>query len=476
MLLAVAAPSAVSCGAEDDGGIVVDTAGGDAGVDCGNGTVEEGEECDGSDDCTPMCTIHECGDALLGPGEKCDDGNDADGDACTSSCELGPDAIVDIALAEYYTCAVSLSSRVKCWGSASNGRLGQVGYSEHIGDDEHPSDWDDVPVADDVVELVAGREHVCALRESGGVICWGYNSSRQLGYGHDVNVGFDESPADAGNLAVTDVAALAAGNSHTCALGSGGDVTCWGSGGSGRLGYGNDSMSTADGELAGSHGPVALPGAAVQIAAGADHTCARLEGGDVVCWGNNSNGQLGTGNPDNVGEVDTPAGLSPIDLGGKAVDIDAGNSTTCAVLEDGGVRCWGANNSGQLGNGESMDVGDRKTPAEDGVVMFEGEAQTVRLGSSHACVTADDGKIYCWGSRDKLGYSGADQRALPGPPVSLGVDASHVEVGFQHSCAITASAGVRCWGDNTGFKLGDPEVGGSTSILDPSMNPDVEIF
>ena len=462
----------MACG-DDGGGVVYDSADGPSGA-CGNGMVEEGEACDGGEDCTAVCTLHECGDALLGPGEKCDDGNEEDDDGCTNACVLGPAAIVDIALAEYYTCALSLSSRVKCWGSADNGRLGQPGYAEHIGDDEHPSDWEDVAVADDVVELVAGREHVCALRDSGNVICWGYNGSRQLGYDHNENVGFDESPAEAGDLALAGVTALAAGDGHTCALARGA-VSCWGSNNAGQLGYG-DTMASGEGTAAGSRGPVPLTGDVVQIAAGASHTCARLEGGDVICWGSNAHGQLGTGNPESIGDDETPSGLSPIKLGGDAVDIDAGGDTTCAVLDDGGLRCWGANIRGILGNGDTADVGDRKTPEEQGVVLFDGDAVQVQVGTAHACATASDGKIYCWGSEKRVGYPDADFEALPGRAVALGVDAIAVKIGLEHTCAITSAAGVRCWGRNTGFRLGNPEISGSAAVLQPSKYGDVAVF
>ncbi len=475
LALALSGPAmVVSCGG-GGGETVVDTAGGDSSASCGNGVVDEGEMCDGGDDCSSACTFHECGDGMLGPGEICDDANDEDGDACTSSCELGPEAIVDIALAEYYTCALSQNSRIKCWGAADNGRLGQPGYSESIGDDEPPSDWDDVDVADDVVELVAGREHVCALREAGTVICWGYNGNWQLGYGHSMDVGDNESPAEAGDLPFSGIAQLAAGYSHTCALSTAGEVTCWGTGGSGRLGYG-DTMGTRDEQPAGTLGAVPLPGTAVEITAGEAHTCARLEGGDVLCWGSNSHGQLGTGNPDDLGDDETLANAATIDLGGKAVDIDAGANTTCAVLDDGGVRCWGRNNSGILGNGDTMDVGDRKTPAEEGVVMFEGEAEQVKVGVGHACVLSES-RIYCWGANSRVGYNDESYNdQLPGTAVKLATEASHVEIGLEHSCAITSAAGVRCWGSNTGGRLGDPEVSGSTTIKDPSGNADVDIF
>jgi len=472
-VLAAALVATLGCGA-NDGGVVVESAGGDVSASCGNDVVDEGEECDGTDDCTSECLVNVCGDGFLGAGEQCDDANGEDADSCTAQCELGPQAVLDIAMGEYHVCAVSLSGAVKCWGASDYGRLGQPGYDENIGDDEAPSDWDDVEVASGVVELVAGSDHTCALLDSGRVACWGYNNGRQLGYDHNDNVGDDETPASAGDVGLAGVIGLAAGDTHTCALLSGGDVTCWGQGAS-ALGYG-DSMSSMDGDTAGSLGLVSLQGPAAEITAGNSHTCARLESGEVTCWGANESGQLGTGQPDAIGDDEVPSSIPTIDLGGTAVDIDAGWHTTCAALSDGSARCWGSNSSGQLGNGGTEDVGDRKTPAEEGVVLFDGEAIGVEVGKSHACAITAAGSVHCWGTGQYLGYEDYESRAQPGRAVALGVGATALEIGAETSCAVTKSAGVRCWGGNVGGVLGQPEAGGYSSTSDPATHGDIDIF
>lgn len=461
----------------NDGGVVVESAGGDVVASCGNGTVEDGEECDGSDDCTTMCTQHVCGDAILGPGEACDDANEEDGDACTASCELGPEAILDIALGENHTCAVSLDSRVKCWGASNSGTLGQAGYDENIGDNEPPSDWDDVLVADDIVQLVAGHVSTCAVRGSGTAICWGSGGSGKLGYETTDSVGDDETPAEAGDLPLQGIDSMALGRGHSCALLDSGDVTCWGSNEAGQLGYG-DVISWVEGDFAGSRGPVALSEPAVEITAGERHTCARLQSGDVTCWGGNNVGQLGTGTPDSVGDDETPASVGTIDLGGKAVDIDTFWNTTCAVLDDGGLRCWGANTDGQLGNGDemSMNIGDRKTPAEAGVVQWDGEAVSVQVGTSHVCAVTAQGTAHCWGHRNRVGYNDPDDSRLPGPQALVGSDLKRLEIGKDHTCAITGSAGVRCWGTGARQLLGYPEYTDNRALTDPTSLGDVDVF
>jgi len=461
----------------NNGEAVIDTAGA-PGAMCGDGIVEAEEECDGDDNCTDQCTEHRCGDGILGPGESCDDANEEDGDACNTSCELGPAAIVDVSLGEFHTCALSMDGRVKCWGSNDLGRLGQVGYDEHIGDDEPPSDWDPIDVADDVVALVSGYDHNCALRSSGNVVCWGSGHSLATGYGTGEHIGDDESPSSVGDIMLSGIDTITAGNAHTCALADG-QVYCWGLDNSGQLGYG-EATSSVEGDTPMTRGAVPLDGTVVELTAGQYHTCARMDSGDVTCWGSNASGQLGTGNPDNIGDDEPASAAGPIDLGGKAVDIDAFWDTTCAVLDDGGVRCWGSNNSGVLGNGDEqqMSIGDRKTPAEEGVVQFEGTAVAVEVGKDHTCVLADDARVHCWGDDDNVGYDDDEFVSVraPGAAASIGADVTKIVSGLEHVCAIVATGGVRCWGSNTGGMLGYPDVSSNTIKTVPSENGDVDVF
>src|SRR5207244_379546 len=128
------------------------------------------------------------------------------------------------------------------------------------------------------------------------------------------------------------------GRSHTCALLEGGTVRCWGEGLSGSLGYGNVN-NIGDDESPASAGDVDVGGTVVQISVGAAHTCALLEGGTVRCWG--ANLQLGYGNMNIVGDDETPASVGDVDVGGPAVQLAAGGFHTCVVLDGGAVRCWG---------------------------------------------------------------------------------------------------------------------------------------
>ena len=163
--------------------------------------------------------------------------------------------------------------------------------------------------------LSAAGLRTCALTMAGGVRCWGYGSMGQLGYGNTLNVGDDEAPATAGDVNVgTPVVQLAAGEYHTCALLQNGNVRCWGNGNFGALGYGN-TLDIGDDEVPATAGDVNLGAPVVQLAAGEYHTCALLQNGNVRCWGSGLYGALGYGNFDNIGDDEAPAIAGDVNIG-----------------------------------------------------------------------------------------------------------------------------------------------------------------
>jgi alpha-tubulin suppressor-like RCC1 family protein len=191
--------------------------------------------------------------------------------------------------------------------------------------------------------LVAGWNHTCGLTSSGNAFCWGLNSQGQLG---------DGSTLDrlVPTLVRGSVRSLVAGSAHTCGT-SNGTVLCWGWNAYGQLGDGSTEDKAQPGQVQG------LPGRATELAAGAVHTCALVEGGDAFCWGQNVSGQLGDGTNENRAR--------PVPVVGehRFVDLDAGGALTCATTADGARYCWGLNSSGQLGDGSRV---SRTTPTRAG--------------------------------------------------------------------------------------------------------------
>ena len=256
--------------------------------------------------------------------------------------------------------------------------------------------------------------------------------------------------------------AVSAGQEHSCAIRNDGQIVCWGRGGSGRLGYGN-TQNVGDDESPGSVGPVNLgPGRTARaIAAGALHTCAILDSGQVKCWGRGDDGQLGSGSRANVGDDELPSSVGVVDLGpGRtATAIAAGDRHTCVILDTGQVECWGRGQFGRLGYGNTKSVGDDETPASVGPVdLGPGHtARAITAGWAHTCVILDNGLVRCWGSGGAWLGNGTERNVgdneTPGtiPPVSLGRwrVARAISTGYSHTCAVLDNRRVRCWGENS---------------------------
>jgi alpha-tubulin suppressor-like RCC1 family protein len=280
------------------------------------------------------------------------------------------------------------------------------------------------------VAISAGGDHTCALLDNGRVRCWGSGANGRLGYGNTNDIGDNETPGSVGPVFLGTgrrAVAISAGGGYTCAILDTGALRCWGLGADGRLGYGNTN-DIGDTETPGSVGPVNLGAGrkAVALSAGGAHACAILDTGSVRCWGPGATGRLGYGNTDDIGDTETPGSVGPVNLGTgrKAVAISAGGAHTCAVLDTGAVRCWGFGGSGQLGYGNTNPIGDNETPASVGPVDLGTGRRAVAIstGSVHTCALLDNGRIRCWGYaiNGELGYANTNNIGDNESPASVG--------------------------------------------------------
>ncbi len=443
---------------------------------CGDGFVQEGvEDCDdqngdNTDDCIDTCEAAVCGDGYVQDGvEECDDGNEVDADACKNDCTVPPGA-KSVALGWYHTCAVTQAGTVHCWGLNNFGQLGQ-GNTVTIGDNELPKTIPPVDVGAVVSAVTAGESHTCALTLGGTVRCWGRSNVGQLGYGSVNSIGDNEKPSVAGDVDVGGtVTQISAGRDHTCALLDNGAVRCWGASTYGQLGHSN-VVTIGDNEIASAAGDVKVGAPAIQIAAGEYFTCALLDTNKIRCWGYGMNGSLGYGNLNNIGDNEFPSAAGPMNLGVDATAIAAGRRHACAITTAQNVRCWGLNGNGQLGYGHINTIGDNEQPNVSGDVNINGDkAIGLALGFAHACALVQPDKVRCWGqaTSGQLGQGntlqiGDNEQPSVIAPIDVGAPLTGVASNNNHICGRTATGGVRCWGLNMNGQLG---YGKTTNIGD----------
>ncbi len=398
---------------------------------------------------------HEHACALLATGAvTCWGGNGSGqlgtGDTMTRTSPSAPLAFDDgfvpsgLVLGDDHSCAMTAAGRAKCWGSDAQGQLGPP-----VTGDLHAPGPDLRLRGRPVQTIAGGGDHTCAIFQDGRLSCWGRNSEGQLGLGDVINRG--DGPGQMGDALPTvdlgpgaSAIAVAAGRAHTCAVLATGEVTCWGAGGAGQLGQGTQAALLAPAA------PVALPKAATAVATGDDFSCALLSDGRVICWGEGARGQLGTG--DAAGRL-TPAPV--VGLADKALEIVAGDHHACARLENHQLACWGANDRGQLGIG---DTADRMKPAS--VTPGGHRPISVSARGDATCALLDDGEIKCWGANDRgqLGLGDAMDRLVPGAAVDLGTGHSSaaLSLGGAFTCALLGTQQAKCWGDNRSNQLGAP--------------------
>jgi alpha-tubulin suppressor-like RCC1 family protein len=285
--------------------------------------------------------------------------------------------------------------------------------------------------------ISAGLSHSCTILETGGAKCWGANGSGQLGDGTTTN---RTMPVDVIGLS-SGVSAIATGGGHTCALTAGGGIKCWGWNANGQLGDGTTTDRATPVDVVG------LGSGVRAIAAGRYHTCAVTEDSGVKCWGFNAAGQLGDGT--------TTDRATPVDvarLGSGVVGVAAGDRHTCAVTAGGAALCWGANENGQLGDGTTT---QHATPVS--VSGLNSSVSAVAAGGCHTCALAGSGGVKCWGwnGYGQLGDGTTTGRTTPVDVLGLSVGAGAVTTGSYHTCALVVGGEVRCWGYNQSGQLGD---------------------
>ncbi len=282
-----------------------------------------------------------------------------------------------------------------------------------------------------VAALSAGSGHTCALTTGGGAVCWGANRDGQLGDGEACGA-VCTTPVGVSALG-SGAVSVSAGDFHTCVVTTAGGVACWGRNGDGQLGDGTTTTRTSPVDVSG------LTSGVAGVSAGDTHTCAVTSSGGVKCWGRNDDGQLGDGGT--CGTVCT----TPVDVAGLpdgVAAVSAGDHHTCALTTEGGVKCWGLNVYGALGDGT---ITARSTPVD--VAGLAGIV-AVSAGGWHTCALTTEGGVTCWGRNiyGALGDGATVSRSTPASVSGLTGGVAAISAGDYDTCALTTEGGVTCWG------------------------------
>ena len=352
--------------------------------------------------------------------------------------EIGP----SVTAGRHHTCAMLKGGAVQCWGY---NKYSQTGGADTTATDKVDVNLGQAfGQARKAKMIAAGSHHTCALLDGGDVRCWGATDISQVGSTH-INFGQAQVPNFGKGRRVTDIAT---GWGHTCVILDGGDVQCWGINDCGQAsGDGHKESSCVSGvwsHVATNTVEVDLGQAlgqarrAKNIVAGTGHTCVILNGGDVKCWGDNRGKQ--TGGVDQQSTFAVDVNLARAGQARAAIALAAGWAHTCALLDGGDVRCWGSNSDGQLGGGD-VDLGQ----TQDGQARV---AIAITAGGNHTCAILDGGDVQCWGKNGNGQAGGVDRSSTSKVAVNLGTGrtATAIAAGDFHTCAVLDGGAVKCWG------------------------------
>jgi alpha-tubulin suppressor-like RCC1 family protein len=423
------------------------------------------------------------------------DDADAASDASDAGSEEGTDGAVQPARASRvavggnpyigngYACAVLLDGGVKCWGSNLYGELG-LGDVEHRGDE--PGEMGEaLPRVNlgtkiPVTSVATGGNHTCATLFGGAMKCWGFNDNAMLGLEDTAHRA--DGPGEMGDLlpfpnvgSLVRINAVSCSNAHTCVRLDTTQIKCWGGSGHGETGLGSkQTRGGRPGEMGDALPIVDLgAGSPEALVSQSAHNCAIIEGGKVKCWGANWLGQLGLGDTESRGDDPGEMGdnLPAVDLGPdrRATALALGYEHSCALLDNGQVKCWGGSTYGELGLGDTQSRGSE--PGQMGLALSavdlgDGEiAKLISSGGRTTCVLLESDRIKCWGQNgfgqlglgdtnhrgDQPGEMGDDLPAVDVDPEHAVIDLS---VGLVSVCAVLSTNRIRCWGSNEDGELG----------------------
>lgn len=330
-------------------------------------------------------------------------------------------------------CLIDLARSVRCTGANQQGQIGSGGpntFSES---------WSTVDaLGTGAVRIAVGMNHVCALMMGGGVKCWGDGVHRQLGLGPERAEYETRTPLTALQFTPTTVSM---GVDSACASAPSGATQCWGRNTDGQLGDGTQNNRWLPTP------PLSFNVNPYGVATSYTHSCAVNLAGEVLCWGRNSQGQVGPVATSDV--IATPIGVGDLPAVPATV-VRVGASFSCAIIA-AEAWCWGGNDYGSLGRST---LSNYSSPPG----LVSGLPNTVTdlsLGAYHGCAVASSA-AWCWGAGGgRLGDGSLEDRFSASQVRGLSSGVLSVSSGAYHSCALLDSGAVVCWGINWNGQVGD---------------------
>jgi alpha-tubulin suppressor-like RCC1 family protein len=350
-----------------------------------------------------------------------------------------------------FTCALTPAGQAYCWGSNNRGQLGDGTTQNRLSPTAVLQ-----PAGVTFTQITAGTAHACALTAAGQAYCWGDNVWGELGSPPDLSTAPVTAPRAVEQGGTTFISIVAT-NARTCALDPGGQAYCWGNNTDGTLGVGVTPINTVETVYIIRPRAVVMPtGVTFSDLSGNFNTlCGLSAAGQAYCWGANNTGQVGDGTRDPrlvPTAVSQPVGVT-------FAMVEPGLQVTCALAGSGSAYCWGQGIS--FGNGSIENSSDFPVPG----ATTGGPWQTIRTGSEFGCAINTSVRVYCWGSSGKLGNGAFGFSTVPVETLlPEGRSFPKLSTGDIDSCAISDTGELYCWGQNQSGAVGD---GTTTTRLSP---------
>jgi alpha-tubulin suppressor-like RCC1 family protein len=347
-------------------------------------------------------------------------------------------AFTQLDLGYEHSCSLTSEGFLYCWGDNYYDQVGVIGESEY----PFPML---VTGLDQLLRVSGGGAHTCVIQSGGVTKCWGVGGYGALGDGTG-----EDSPTPVEVINFPNAASISAGDNHTCGLTSSGAAYCWGFNGGGACGNGTfDEFILSPVPVTG------LSSGVLNISAGDNFSCAVTGAGAAQCWGANYYGQLGNGLNGDGQYQNVPNQV--IGLTGGVSSTTTGSMFACALTTTGGVKCWGYGADGELGNGS---FGNSSIPVN--VSGLSSGVVAISAGSYHACALLNTGGVRCWGdnSTGQLGNGLTTNSDVPVNVTNLSSGVAAISCGGYFSGALmntvkTLPGNMVAWGDNSSGQLGD---------------------